>query len=417
MINLISTPNKIINEIDSRASAARSQLPFEFQRVDYLAVRIRQGDPNPSGGFYAQIILNSAANGGLDGNEFEAGQLISYINENKENTVYTGGVFTVLRYYTFDSGVQYALEITETFTADNTTPYYVNNLTARPGYKLEAELLDENEARLVPFTFRYAPENSGRIFIDFGAILEEILELSGKVSQEFKVRYAEDWPGKITLVNYVITGAADGGGGLTNFDLAGSYGDVSAFFPVGSIVEIDTPEYSGSYEITFVNFVSGRTFFQVLETFTSTSRGFAGTTEPGAEFTPNRPAYEANSPASSNVLGNLQINALTPSPIGEVVAGDAIFVTWGDPGAYPNGVYYCASDPVGSALLLAEKYNTGSSSEPFPRLPRSPKKRISFKRFTRSARSASSEDLISGSTSSGLEFLQSLKAAKCQIYF
>jgi hypothetical protein len=181
-INLIASPDKLVNGLQSNVNAGRSQLPYTFQREDFGAVGFVDSD-----GGEARIYLEDAL--GDVTSEFTIGDLV-YIS----NPVYEGiHTITAVLY----NAPSTRLTINTPFTTTGSgTDNWVNNLTTHPNYKVDIFIADENSVRLTQ-DFLYSPAPDGSLFVDVSQILTEIQEDSLIASQQFILEYQEIWTDSI----------------------------------------------------------------------------------------------------------------------------------------------------------------------------------------------------------------------------
>jgi len=232
-LELITQPNKTINDIESQPNAARTQLPFVFQRWDYEWDDLfNSGRPTGEGNL--RILFN-----GVDKtSEFSAGDFIYF--KTKSDTVNNYGPLLVQL-------------ISVEFIANNTNLYFdgewlgypgsngvLNNLTSRTNYRVNLRAMFDGANLFEPLVFNYVPDPTGRLFVDIGPALLEHLKTAEILSQLFTLEFWESWDG--TSVPYFAPGGSlTSGGGVGDFYflLPASLGTDFSVFPIGSFIRWD----------------------------------------------------------------------------------------------------------------------------------------------------------------------------------
>jgi len=293
-LELLTTPNKTINGLDSRAAGALLQLPYNFQRQDAQINRVYT-----SGGFAvfkltgeadlekwpigARVFISPWA---IVGGVLQPGGFTNIINADL-----SGGEVRI-----FTDSIPYAS------SEQPTDIGYANNPANKIGYKVEIRLFDESGNSLLDNVFRYATDPAGWLFVNLGTILSDYLFRKQLLSQLYKISYAEDWQGKEPeFITYPFTRVTDSGGGdiTINFDDIGQ--DLSEQFPLGfqTFLKFDGAAYTdGLYSITFRNYIAPRFFFVISTPFLGDDTGTAASNEPVP--VPESPVTQATFAAVGN---------------------------------------------------------------------------------------------------------------------
>jgi len=303
-LELLTTPNKTINGLDSRAAGALLQLPYTFQRQDYLISNVTfslaGGDPTKQYLFFTFDKFYQEVT------EFAVGAVFSYtdIINSAGELIYPGG--TAICEYQDQAGPGGAsrVRLVAIYEGPNINPVnaFSNNLSIKPNYKVEIRLFDEAGNSLLDNVFRYAPDPLGRLFVNLGTVLADYLFRKQILSQLYKISYSEDWTGKEPeFVTYPFTRITDSGGGdiTINFDDIGQ--DLSEQFPLGfqTFLKFDGSAYTdGLYSITFRNYIAPRFFFVVTAAFAGDDTGTAASNEPVP--VPESPVTQATFAAVGN---------------------------------------------------------------------------------------------------------------------
>lgn len=183
-IIVVSTPDKTINGIISNVNASKSQLPYIFNRKDYIQCTIIDNF-----GVLRIVIPADGVNPGIE-NEVKVGDTlyfgadqVSLIGRYIVTSIFVSGAVSEIR---CNTAIPYTINGTG----------FVNNLSFKPSYKVEVQIWDSlNTTQLIPLTFRYATEESGKLFLNIGQILTNLMELTPANSMEYILRYREGWEG------------------------------------------------------------------------------------------------------------------------------------------------------------------------------------------------------------------------------
>jgi len=256
-LQLLTTPNKIIDTLDSRAAGALLQLPYTFQRQDYIWYT---NDTDGATGNFR--ILLSDIYGNVT-SEFSPGDLIfvSFPDNYKDK-----GYPDVLQVLSLNYSAPYTRIVTTQPNLPGTPGAVVNetlnNLTGRANYKAEISLLDQSGNSLLDNVFRYAPDPAGKLFVNLGTVLSDYLFREQILSQVYKIAYNEAYEGLGPPVFFAGSGTAASGAIL--FILDPIYGNLSTQF-VGQNIYLTCNEFTGWAPANSVSFGSGSTRVNFLQ--------------------------------------------------------------------------------------------------------------------------------------------------------
>jgi hypothetical protein len=194
-IEVYSTPYLTSGGDESGLSAANSQAPFEFQRIDY-----RMGEIDDNGGF-EELILNSVE-GDVTG-DFAAGEKIIYFGLTTGSPVKadTGPIFRTITSTSWD-GTQTHILTTTAFTTAVIDTYSVNKIYDDYHVLIEV-MLPDNSAREVDELFIYVPKQNGYLFFDLGPLLQGVLLARSSKYIAYSVQYSEFFDGTQTSVSQI----------------------------------------------------------------------------------------------------------------------------------------------------------------------------------------------------------------------
>ena len=234
-LELITSPEKTINGLLSNVNAGRSQLPYLFEREDYP-----KGFTDDAGGDFARFYI-----AGIDvTSEFPIGTIIFV---HSPQLLYNS--LTIVTAVIFDNGDTRLT--TDLLYLGNETGGYINNITTKPGYKANIKILDGYNpstgipgSELLPLTFRFAPETSGRIFVDVGQILTNLQEILPDNSLIYALEYWESWDGSLgaaRLSNVFLLAESPGHAGFIGVQIDVNFAND---YPIGTQVHVITDNYN-----------------------------------------------------------------------------------------------------------------------------------------------------------------------------
>ena len=178
-LSLLTTPDKLVNGIQSNVNAGRSQLPYTFQRVDV-------------GSFYvgtladkAEIYLDNIPDALL----FTIGDRV-YFGFDIDAFRISAGFYTVLGVNTGAGRIQ----LDTPYTSAGGAQVGWLNFADRENYRVEIKIQEPvTRELLIDRVFRYAPRPDGSLFVDIGEIITEYQEQNLVASLEFLLGYRETY--------------------------------------------------------------------------------------------------------------------------------------------------------------------------------------------------------------------------------
>lgn len=249
-LELLTSPEKTVNGLLSNPNAAISQLPYTFQREDYETGTVF----NNSG--QAEVFIFDYSPG-----FFSVGDAVFYRSDN--------GTYNAIYTVTAVNDGQARITLNTPYIDDGGVPRgYVNNLTTRPGYKIEIQVLDELEAPLFPITFKYSPKNNGFAFVDLGSIMTDYMRIFLLNSALYAIEYREIWRGQLHETISIEFPSVDTRAGNVELISADNTGDLTDELELGEVIRVEflTGSYpSGDYAITNLLYSAGndRTFVAI----------------------------------------------------------------------------------------------------------------------------------------------------------
>lgn len=184
-LTLVSTPNKLVNAVQSNVNAAITQLPYVFKREDNPT-----GNVDNNGGLVRFLLQGAGGFTAIGETVFWSGV----------DSVYPPGVYIVTD---IDNPVN-TLTIQLDYISDQVTTGYANFLTARPDYAVEIKIEEQTPLKTTD-TFFFRPSQNGELFIDIGEIVVSLIENNLAALSNYRIQFRENFTGvDFSFTNDVI---------------------------------------------------------------------------------------------------------------------------------------------------------------------------------------------------------------------
>lgn len=281
-LTLVSDPTRTVNGITSNVIAMKSQIPFEFNRLDLTGKSLVESP------FFSGIMAINFIDG--DGSFLEFATAGDSVYLEFDDTYSTG--FYVISQVTYPSGPPNGtVEFGSPYISDTTCG--VNLLTYKANYNVSINLLDNSTGDFIlTNTVRYTPKQTGGLFVDLAGLFFGYQPFDGAL--DFKITYAESWNGvdqgyvvsndylglpakkqllndggsnmweylpnvqNVSDINKITKSASPDNEPIFWFDL-----DVSFPFVVNDYVTVNVPPYKITAKITTVSNVLGTRWVQL----------------------------------------------------------------------------------------------------------------------------------------------------------
>jgi len=247
-IELITQPNKTINGVESQPNAAKTQLPFVFQREDAQINTVYTSGGNAVFKLTGETQLTDWPTGSRV--FISDWRRSSDVNDNPGgfteiiNSDLLGGEVRI-----FTSSIPYASG------EQPVNVGFVVGKANRQNYRVNIRIVEDAAALIHLFPgldFNYVPDPTGRLFVNVGPALMQYMKANEINSQLFRLRYWEQWDGgqsnavnsnQVQAVAARLDRAAEFGSNMfqTLLRIGGSKNNLT--WPKNEVFE--APEYGG----------------------------------------------------------------------------------------------------------------------------------------------------------------------------